>query len=117
MDDALLKLLRSVDTPTVCNAIETAQGKRGFDRYTRGTVLASAPEHRAMVGYARTARIAARQASGDAPDIVRERRLGCTDTCRRARVLRLPSSRMSMFQTPSAPIGAGEYDRSQGAWP
>ena len=76
MDDALLTLLRSVDTPTVCNAIETAQGKRGFDRYTRGTVLASAPEHRAMVGYARTARIAARQASGDAPDIVRERRLG-----------------------------------------
>jgi regulator of RNase E activity RraA len=76
MDDALVKLLRSVDTPTVCNAIETAQGKRGFDRYTRGTVLASAPEHRAMVGYARTARIAARQASSDAPDIVRERRLG-----------------------------------------
>ena len=76
MDDALLTLLRSVDTPTVCNAIETAQGRRGFDRYTRGTVVASAPEHRAMVGYARTARIAARQASGDAPDIVRERRLG-----------------------------------------
>ena len=76
MDDALLTLLRSVDTPTVCNAIETAQGKRGFERYTRGTVLASAPEYRAMVGYARTARIAARQPSGDAPDIVRERRLG-----------------------------------------
>ena len=76
MDDALLTLLRSVDTPTVCNAIETAQGRRGFERYTRGTVLASAPEYRAMVGYARTARIAARQPSGDAPDIVRERRLG-----------------------------------------
>ena len=76
MDDALLTLLLSVDTPTVCNAIETAQGRRGFERYTRGTVLASAPEYRAMVGYARTARIAARQPSGDAPDIVRERRLG-----------------------------------------
>ena len=76
MDDALLTLLRSVDTPTVCNAIETAQGRRGFGRYTRGTVLASAPEYRAMVGYARTARIAARQPSGDEPDIVRERRLG-----------------------------------------
>ncbi|MEL0189143.1 MAG: RraA family protein, partial [Alphaproteobacteria bacterium] len=30
MDEALLTLLRSVDTPTVCNAIETAEGKRGF---------------------------------------------------------------------------------------
>ena len=76
MDDALLTLLRSVDTPTVCNAIETAQGKRGFDGYSRGTVLASAPEYRAMVGYARTARIAARQPAEDAPDVVRERRLG-----------------------------------------
>ena len=83
MDDALLKLLRSVDTPTVCNAIETAQGKRGFDRYTRGTVLASAPEHRAMVGYARqrASRLARhpvmrRISSGSAGSVI-------TDTCRR----------------------------------
>ena len=27
MNDALLNVLRSVDTPTVCNAIEAAQGK------------------------------------------------------------------------------------------
>ena len=67
MDDGLLTLLRSVDTPTVCNAIETAQGKRGFDGYTRGTVLASAPEYRAMVGYARTARIAAKTAVWGCP--------------------------------------------------
>ena len=26
----LLDLLRKVDTPTVCNAIEVAQGKRGL---------------------------------------------------------------------------------------
>ena len=76
MDDALLELLRSVDTPTVCNSIETAQGKRGFNSYTRGTVLASAPEHRAMVGYARTARISALQPASDPADMVRERRLG-----------------------------------------
>ena len=30
MDNTLLELLRSVDTPTVCNAIEVAQGQRGF---------------------------------------------------------------------------------------
>ena len=27
--DDLLELLRQVDTPTVCNAIEVAQGQRG----------------------------------------------------------------------------------------
>jgi|TARA_X000000950_G_scaffold19155_1_gene20721 regulator of RNase E activity RraA len=76
MDDALLTLLRSVDTPTVCNAIETAEGKRGFNRFTRGAVLASAPSHRAMVGYARTARISAIAPSTDPAEVVRERRLG-----------------------------------------
>ena len=34
--DDLLDLLRKMDTPTVCNAIEVAQGKRGFNRFTRG---------------------------------------------------------------------------------
>ena len=34
MDDALFEFLRSVDTPTVCNAIETAQGKRGFSAFS-----------------------------------------------------------------------------------
>ena len=56
MDEALLALLRQVDTPTVCNAIEVAQGGRGFQGYTKGTVLCSAPGQ-AMVGYAVTARI------------------------------------------------------------
>ena len=76
MDEALLTLLRSVDTPTVCNAIETAEGRRGFNAFTRGTVMASAPDHRAMVGYARTARISAIAPSPDPADVVRDRRLG-----------------------------------------
>ena len=59
MDDTLLTLLKQVDTPTVCNAIEVAEGKRGFSAFTRGTMLASDPEAPAMVGYARTAKIAA----------------------------------------------------------
>ena len=58
MNDSLLELLRRVDTPTVCNAIEVAQGKRGFNAFTRGTMQCSAPGA-AMVGYARTARIRA----------------------------------------------------------
>ena len=38
ISDDLLLLLREIDTPTVCNAIEVAQGQRGFDRFTKGTM-------------------------------------------------------------------------------
>ena len=54
----LLELLRQVDTPTVCNAIEVAQGQRGFNRFTRGTMQHSKPGDSAIVGRARTAKIA-----------------------------------------------------------
>lgn len=76
MDDALLDLLRRVDTPTVCNAIEVAQGKRGFNDFTRGTMLASEPRAPAMVGYARTARIQAVNPPTEALDVIRARRMG-----------------------------------------
>ena len=46
----LLDLLRKVDTPTVCNAIEVVQGKRGFNRFTRGTMQHSKPGDPAIVG-------------------------------------------------------------------
>lgn len=75
MTPDLLKLLRSVDTPTVCNAIETAQGKRGFDAFTRGTMLCSAPDAPAIVGYARTAKIAAVAPPTEPPEVIRERRM------------------------------------------
>jgi regulator of RNase E activity RraA len=71
----LRDLLRSVDTPTVCNAIETAQGRRGFDRFTRRTVLCSDPGAAAIVGYARTATIAAARPSEEPPETVRARRM------------------------------------------
>ena len=75
MDDALLALLGSVDTPTVCNAIEVAQGRRGFDRFTCGTMLSSAPDAGAVVGYAVTARIAALAPPTEAADVIRARRM------------------------------------------
>ena len=75
MNDALLTLMKSVDTPTVCNAIEVAQGKRGFSAFTRGTMLASHPEAPAMVGYARTARIAALAPPSDPPEVTKARRM------------------------------------------
>ncbi|CZF80741.1 hypothetical protein GCE9029_02171 [Grimontia celer] len=75
MDKPLYKLLLSVDTPTVCNAIEVAQGQRGFDQYTRSTLLASDPESKAMVGYAKTAQIAAIEPSTLPPDEVKALRM------------------------------------------
>lgn len=75
MTPELLDLLRAVDTPTICNAIEVAQGRRGFDQFTRGTVISSAPDAGAIVGQARTAQIAAAAPSREPPDVLRARRL------------------------------------------
>ena len=75
MDDTLLDLLRRVDTPTVCNAIEVVEGKRGFDRFTRGTMLCSDPSGGAMVGYARTAKIAAVAPPAEDPAVIKARRM------------------------------------------
>ena len=75
IDSKLLELLRSVDTPTVCNAIEVAQGKRGFSQFTRGTIICSAPKGGPMVGFAKTAKIAALEASKEDSDIIKERRM------------------------------------------
>ncbi|MGD9294490.1 MAG: RraA family protein [Roseobacter sp.] len=76
MEAALHKLLMEVDTPTVCNAIEVAQGKRGFSAFTRGTVVASHPSAPAVVGYARTARIRAVAPPTEPPEDIKARRMG-----------------------------------------
>lgn len=75
MTPELLDLLRKVDTPTVCNAIEVVEGKRGFDRFTRGTVLSSAPDAGAIAGFARTAKIAAVAPPEEPPEVIRTRRM------------------------------------------
>jgi regulator of RNase E activity RraA len=75
MKTELLALLRKVDTPTVCNAIEVVEGKRGFDHFTRGTVLCSDPAGGAMVGYARTAKIAALAPPTEPAEVIRARRM------------------------------------------
>jgi len=55
----LVDLLTKTDTPTICNAIEQAQGKRGFNRFTRKTPAAMHQSAQVAMGYARTAKIAA----------------------------------------------------------
>ena len=71
----LLDLLRKVDTPTVCNAIEVAQGKRGFNRFTRGTVHHCKPGDPAIVGFARTAKISGLAPPNEPPEVIRARRM------------------------------------------
>ncbi len=75
MNDNLLRRLRAIDTPTVCNAIEAAEGRRGFSAFTRRTMILSAPRATAMVGYARTARIAAAAPPEEPAAPRRERRM------------------------------------------
>ncbi len=74
IDAEILARLRSVDTPSVCNAIEVVQGRRGFSGFTRGTPFASAPSDPAIVGFARTARIRGSRPSDAPPDAVRAKR-------------------------------------------
>ena len=71
----LLELLRQVDTPTVCNAIEVAQGKCGFNRFTRGTMEHSKPGDPATVGFARTAKISGLIPPSEPTDVIRARRM------------------------------------------
>ena len=73
--DDLLVLLREVDTPTVCNAIEVVHGKRGFDRFTKGTMQHSKPGDPPIVGFARTAKIAGLVPSIEDPAVIRARRM------------------------------------------
>lgn len=73
--DALIERLGAFDTPTVCNAIEVAQGRRGFDGFTHRTMHWSGPPDLRIVGYARTARIAGRTAPDDPADVLRQRRM------------------------------------------
>lgn len=74
MDVDLADLLRRVDTPTVCNAVEVVQGRRGFAGFTRGTMVATDPG-RAVAGYAVTAQIAALSPPQEAPEAIRARRM------------------------------------------
>ena len=75
IDSELLKLLQSIDTPTVCNAIEVAQGKRGFSHFTRGTMVCSAPQSEPLVGFAKTAKIAALSPPNDDKEVIKNRRM------------------------------------------
>lgn len=74
-ETSLFARLRRLDTPTVCNAIEMAQGRRGFAGFTRRTMIWTGPPDARLVGYARTARIAGQAPSAEDPQVLRSRRM------------------------------------------
>ena len=65
---------RDTATELMDHAQELVQ-RRGFNAFTRGTMLCSNPEAGAMVGYARTARIAAVNPPTEPPEVIRQRRM------------------------------------------
>jgi regulator of RNase E activity RraA len=54
---ALIAALTAVDTPTICNAIELAEGRRATGGFTRTPVVAAFPDLPPILGFARTATI------------------------------------------------------------
>ncbi|UUZ77075.1 RraA family protein [Polaromonas sp. P1(28)-13] len=71
----LSRKLRSVDTPTICNALEIAMGGRTAHGFTYGTVIAAPQPLPPMLGFARTARIKASAPSDRTAQELREIRL------------------------------------------
>jgi regulator of RNase E activity RraA len=55
----LIALLQSVDTPTICNALEIIQGRRASEGFTRSPVVPAFPAMLPIVGFACTATIRA----------------------------------------------------------
>lgn len=72
----IMRALRAVDTPTICNAIEEVIGRRRDDGFTRGDLICHDTGLPPMVGFARTARLVTDQPSADPPQAIRKRRMG-----------------------------------------
>ena len=76
MKSDLLEILRRIDTPTVCNAIEVALGSRDFSRFTKTPVVSTDVSAPPVVGRALTATIRAKSPPSECRDATRARRMG-----------------------------------------
>ena len=74
-----LEALRALDTPSVCNAIELVAPERRARGFTTRTLHCVRPALGAMVGYARTATVRAKEPAAAAPEAVREKRFAYLD--------------------------------------
>ena len=74
--DDLIEQLKKLDTPTVCNALESVVPQRRGYGYTTSPLVCTRPELGSMVGYARTACIRAMHPSDVRGEAARERQQG-----------------------------------------
>ncbi len=72
----VLDALRSLDTPTVCNAMEVVAPERRGYGYTVDPLICTMPGLAPLVGYARTARIRAQHPSSAGPKDTRRTSVG-----------------------------------------
>ncbi len=70
-----IQSLTQYDTPTISNAIEVAQGTRGYERFSRGTPISAMNGAKAMCGYARTAKLSGAKPATEPPETIQARRL------------------------------------------
>lgn len=71
----LAAILTSVDTPTICNALEVVSGSRSNQGFTRGTFVAAHPAMKPVLGFARTAALRTALPYTDAADAIKARRI------------------------------------------
>ena len=76
VDDTVLADLRTLDTPTVCNALELTSPERRDNGFTISPLVCTRPDLPPMVGFARTATISALVPDSVRGSAAREKRDG-----------------------------------------
>lgn len=71
----LISSLTSVDTPTICNALEVVSGTRTNSGFTRGNFVAAHAEMKPVLGFARTAKLRTAHPYSDSLEDIKARRL------------------------------------------
>ncbi len=71
----LIEILTSVDTPTICNALEVATGTRTNKGFTRGAFHAAHPAMKPVLGFARTATLKTAHPYTDSLEDIKARRI------------------------------------------
>ncbi len=71
----LIEKLRSVDTPTISNALEIVTGVRSNQGFTRGHFFAAHPDMKPVLGFARTATLRTAMPYTDPAEAIKARRI------------------------------------------
>ncbi|NYT36743.1 dimethylmenaquinone methyltransferase [Allopusillimonas soli] len=71
----LVEKLLSVDTPTICNALEIVTGVRSNQGFTRGHFFAAHPDMSPILGFARTATLRTAEPYTDSDAAIKARRI------------------------------------------